>query len=134
MKMNFPFNLLLCIGLLFSLNINAQQSNPLLAKWAGPYGGVPAFDKVKVEDFKPALETAIEGYLAEIDKIAQNKSKPDFQNTIAALEKSGQTYGQLLTIYGIWSGTMKNAAFAEIEREIAPKLAAVADKIFQNEA
>ena len=44
----------------------AQASNPLLRTWTGPYGGVPAFDKVKVADFKPALEAAMARNLAEI--------------------------------------------------------------------
>src|SRR5687768_10170776 len=35
------------------------QANPLLAKWEGPYGGVPPFDKIRIADFKPALETAM---------------------------------------------------------------------------
>ena len=43
----------------------------LLAKWEGPYGGVPPFDKVRVEDFKPAMEAAMAENLAEIDKITE---------------------------------------------------------------
>ena len=41
--------------------------NPLLKPWVGPYGGVPPFDAVKVENFKPALEAAMAEQLAEID-------------------------------------------------------------------
>ena len=62
----------------------AAAENPLLAKWTGPYGGVPPFDKVKVADFKPALETAMAENLQEIDAIADNPAKPDFENTIVA--------------------------------------------------
>src|SRR6185295_12985881 len=45
----------------------AKLQSPLLAPWSGPYGGVPPFEKVKVEDFKPALETGMAEALAEID-------------------------------------------------------------------
>lgn len=47
-------------------------SNPLLAKWEGPYGGVPPFDRVQVALFKPALESAMAEQLAEVDRIAKN--------------------------------------------------------------
>src|SRR5688500_8388459 len=57
----------------------ATPSIPLLAEWTGPFGGVPAFDKVRVADFKPALESAMAGSLAEIDRIANNPAPPTFQ-------------------------------------------------------
>ena len=65
-------------------------SNPLLREWTGPYGGVPPFDQVKVEEFKPALLAAMEQHLEEVDAIANRKDAPTFDNTIAALERSGQ--------------------------------------------
>ena len=64
----------------------ATADNPLLATWTGPYGGVPPFDKVKVEHFKPALEAAMAENLTEVDKIAAQTEPPTFENTIAALE------------------------------------------------
>lgn len=107
--------------------------NPLVAEWSGPFGGVPAFDKVKVADFKPALEEAMAEQLAEIDKIANNSEPPSFENTIAAMERAGSKMERVSTIYFIWSGNMKDAAFAAVEREMAPKFAALGDKITQNE-
>ena len=64
-------------------------SNPLLEEWHGPSGGVPPFDRVQIADFKPALETAMAKNLVEIDKIAMQTAPPTFENTIAALERSG---------------------------------------------
>src|SRR5260370_42579276 len=61
--------------------------NPLLAKRTGPYGGVPQFDKFKVEQFKPALEPAMAEQPEESDKIAQHQAPPDLNNTIAAMER-----------------------------------------------
>ena len=103
--------------------------NPLTTKWEGPYGGIPPFDKVKIEDFKPALEAAMAENLAEIDKITANKAAPTFENTIAALEKTGHTLERVSTIYDIWSSNMSTAEFEPIETEMAPKLAAFGDKI-----
>lgn len=106
----------------------------LLALWAGGHGGVPAFDKVKVADFKPALEAAMAENLAEINAIASNPAAPTFENTIAAMERSGQTLTRVSAIYDIWSGTLNDAAFSAVETEMAPKLAAFSDQITQNAA
>ena len=111
----------------------ADQS-PLLAPWAGAHGGVPAFDKVKVADFKPALEAAMTENLAEIAAIANNPEAPIFENTIAAMERAGHTLTRVSAIYDIWSSTLNDPAFAAVEREMAPKLAAFNDQITQNPA
>ncbi|MDT5156687.1 MAG: peptidyl-dipeptidase Dcp [Acidobacteriota bacterium] len=112
----------------------AQQKNPLLAEWAGPYGGVPPFDRVEVAQFKPALEAAMNENLSEVDKIAANPAPPDFENTIAALERTGHTLDRVQTVYGVWSSTMNGPEFQGVQREMAPRLAAFNDKITQNEA
>ena len=108
--------------------------NPLLAEWTGPYGGVPRFDLVKVEYFKPALEAAMEENLSEIDRIANDKAAPTFENTIVALERGGQALDRVSRIYGVWGSTMASPEFQVVQREMAPKLAAFGDKITQNEA
>ena len=109
-------------------------ANPLTAKWEGPYGGIPPFDKVKVSDFKPALEAAMAENLAEIDKITANKDAPTFANTIEALEKSGTTLDRVTTIYGIWGSNMSSPEFEPVETEMDPALAGHQDKITQNDA
>src|SRR5262245_35981854 len=84
----------------------AEAKNPLLAPWTGPYGGVPPFDKVRVEDMKPALEEGMAEQLAEIDKIAANREAPSFENTIAAMERTGRALDRASRIYGIWGNNM----------------------------
>jgi peptidyl-dipeptidase Dcp len=106
--------------------------NPLLAPWVGPAGGVPPFDRVRVADFKPALEAAMAENLAEIDDIAANPAAPTFDNTVAALERCGHTFKRVSAIYGVWSSTMSTDDFQAVEREMQPKLAAFSDKIHQN--
>src|ERR1043165_6897498 len=110
-----------------------ETENPLLAKWEGPFGGVPPFDRVQIALFKPALESAMTEQLAETDRIANDPAAPDFENTIAALERTGRTLDRVTTLYGIWSSTMANPEFQAVQREMAPRLAAFNDRITQNE-
>lgn len=117
-----------------SVSAETQATNPLVAEWTGPYGGVPPFDKVKIADFKPAIEEAMDEQLKEIDAIANNRAVPTFENTIAAMERAGAKLDRVATIYYIWSANMKTPEFGAVEREMAPKFAALADKITQNEA
>ncbi len=115
--------------------VSAQQpANPLMAKWTGAYGGVPAFDKVKVADFKPALEAAMAEQLADIDKIAKNTAPPTFENTIAEMERAGETLERVTTYYFIWAANMSTPDHQAVQREMAPKLAGLQDQIYQNEA
>src|SRR5215212_3682753 len=116
-------------------NSNAMtDENPLLAKWEGPYGGVPPFDRVQIALFKPALEAAMAEQLTEIQRIAADPAPPDFDNTFAALERSGRTLDRVGTLYGVWGSTMSSPEYQVVEREMAPRLAAFKDQITQNEA
>jgi peptidyl-dipeptidase Dcp len=108
--------------------------NPLLEEWTGPYHGVPAFDRYRVEHFPPALEAAMAGQLAEIDGIAASPQPPDFENTLAALERAGRTLQRVLTVYGVYGTTLATPEFQAVEREMAPRLAAFQDRVTQNEA
>jgi peptidyl-dipeptidase Dcp len=111
----------------------AASQNPLLAAWTGPHGGVPPFDRVRVEHFRPALEAGMAENLAEVQRIAANPAPATFDNTIAALERAGRTLDRVSTAYGVWSSTMNTPEFQVVEREMAPKLAAFSDQITQNE-
>jgi peptidyl-dipeptidase Dcp len=112
----------------------AQTTNPLLAPWTGPYGGVPPFDAASVELLGPAMEAAMAEELAEIEAIANNPEPPTFENTLAALERAGRTKDRVDTIYGIYSSSLATPEFQALEREMEPRLAAHRDRINQNEA
>src|SRR4026208_414251 len=116
-----------------AMNLN-PDNNPLLAKWEGPFGGVPPFDRVQIALFKPALEAAMAEQLAETDRIAKNTAAPDFENTIVALERTGKTLDRVGTLYGVWAATMASPDYQLVQREMAPRLAAFQDQITQNEA
>ena len=110
-----------------------ELDNPLLQDWSGPYGGVPDFTKYKVSDFKPAIEFAIQEKLNEIDAIANNTEKPTFQNTITALELSGEKLERIHAVYGIYRSNLSTPEFNIVDTEMSPKLAAINDKLYQNE-
>jgi peptidyl-dipeptidase Dcp len=112
----------------------AVEGNILLADWTGPYGGVPAFDKMELDALKPALEAGMAMNLEEIDEIAKNPEPPTFENTIVAMEGAGRDLDRVLTYWGIWRANRSTPEFREIQGEMAPKLAEFRSKITQNEA
>jgi len=123
---------LLTFSAVEAAEMKTAAANPLLAPWTGPYGGVPAFDKVKVADLQPALEAAMAQQLVAIEQIANDPATPNFANTIAALERSGRALERVSTVYGVYSSTLNDEAVQAVEREIEPKLAAFSDQITQN--
>ena len=116
-------------------NMNSDENtNILLEEWTGPYGGVPAFDKMNIADIKPAFEKAMALKLNEIDEITSNTEVPTFENTIVSLEKSGEELSRIYKYYGIWSANMSSPEFREIQGEMAPLLSEFSSKISQNSA
>lgn len=114
--------------------VTANQTNPLLQPWTGPYQGVPAFDQMQLADLKPALEQGMAEHLADIDKITANPDAATFDNTIVALEGIGKALDRVFTYYGIWSSNKSSEEFRAIQREMAPKLSEFSSRITQNEA
>jgi peptidyl-dipeptidase Dcp len=107
------------------------QSNPFYARSPLPYQ-YPAFDKIKDADYMPAFEEGMRQQIAEMDAIANNKAAPTFENTIVAMEKSGQVLGRVATVFFNMSGSNKNDAIDKIESEVSPKLSAHSDAINLN--
>ena len=112
---------------------STTMENDLLQKWTGPYGGVPAFDQMKLEDLKPAIEKGMEMHLQEIEKIANNPAPATFDNTILAMEQAGEPLNRAFTYYGIWSSNRSSPEFRVIQEELAPKISEYSSKISQNE-
>ncbi|WP_291724026.1 M3 family metallopeptidase [Bernardetia sp.] len=114
-------------------NTETTTENVLLQEWTGNYGGVPAFDKVKLEDVKPAMLKGMEMNLADIEKIANNPEPATFENTIEEMERAGQALDRAFTYYGILSSNMSSPEFREIDAELSPKFSEFQSKITQNE-
>ncbi len=114
--------------------VKLMTNNVLLQEWTGPYGGVPAFDKMKVDDIKEAAEIGMTMNLEEIDAIANNPEAPTFENTIEAMERAGAALNRGFSYYGILSSNMSSPEFRKVQAELAPKLSEFRSKISQNEA
>jgi peptidyl-dipeptidase Dcp len=110
------------------------EENALLQPWEGPHGGVPAFDRMDLADLEPAIDRAIELHLGELDAIVRDSSPPTFDNTIVAMERSGEAMRRVEAYYGIWSSNMSTPEFRAIDERIAPKLSDYESKITQNAA
>ena len=106
----------------------------MLKPWEGAYQGIPAFDRVKVADVKPAMLKAMELSLEEMEAIASNSEPPTFENTIEEMERSGAPLDRAFAYYGVFSSNLSSPEFREVQSELAPLFSEFQSKITQNEA
>lgn len=98
-----------------------MSDNPLLAKWTTPFE-IPPFNRIEMAHFSDGFEKSMATNRAEIDAIAENPDAPSFDNTIGALEGSGDDLSKVASTFFNLSGSNTNDELQKIEREIAPKL------------
>jgi len=110
----------------------SMKNNPFLRKSPLQYQA-PEFDKIKDEHFKPAFDYGLKEQLANIDKIVSNPAAPTFENTVLALENSGEVLGRATIIFYNLTGSNTNDTLQKIEETYAPIFAAHSDKINLNE-
>ncbi len=96
-------------------------ANPLLKTYKTPYQTAP-FDKIKITDYEPAFESAMKSQNSEIHNIVNNKVKPTFQNTIEALEYSGEELNKVSSVFFNLLSAESNDEMMEISQRIQPKL------------
>jgi len=108
------------------------SSNPFMKKSKLQYE-TPEFDKIKNEHFKPAFEFGLKQHDAEILKIANNSEAPTFENTIVALEKSGEVLKRTVITFSNLTSANTNPTLQALDEEYAPIFAAHSDKMFLNE-
>jgi peptidyl-dipeptidase Dcp len=108
-----------------------MADNPLLTESSLPYH-IPPFDKIKDEHFVPAIEAGMRDQLKEIEPIANSSEKATFDNTIVALERTGQLLDRAQRTFSNLNACDTNPARQKIDKEMAPKLAAHRDEIFLN--
>ena len=106
-------------------------SNPFYAESTLPFHA-PPFDKINDEDYQPAIEAGMAEQLSEINKIADNPAAPTFENTLAAMEKTGQLFQRAIAAFGAVTGANTNPVLQKVQADEAPKLAAHADAIYLN--
>jgi peptidyl-dipeptidase Dcp len=108
-----------------------SPSNPFLKESTLPYQ-VADFDKIKDEDFKPAIEEGMKIHLNEISRIADNTETPTFENTLVEMEKSGQMLRRVNNVFGLLTSANTNDLLQKVQEELAPKQAAHQDAIYLN--
>ena len=104
-------------------------SNPFYAPSSLPFQA-PPFDKVKDSDYQPAIEAGMAQQREEVRAIAQNPAAPTFENTLVALEKSGELLRRVTQIFNGVTGANLNPELQKVQEIEAPKLAAHNDAIF----
>lgn len=110
-----------------------QTSNPLLQPADNAYG-VPAFDKVQLKDYAPAFDEAIKAYQDEVVAIINNPEAPTFQNTVAALDRSGLLLQQ---VEGVFFNVLEadgNEEMDKIAEEVQPKCTAAQDAVYMSDS
>jgi peptidyl-dipeptidase Dcp len=107
--------------------------NPAISVWEGPLG-LPEFNKIADADFEAALANAFPAHLAEMDAIADNPAIPNFENTIVALEKSGELLDRAAGIFWNLTGSNTNEALQALERKLSPEFSRHYSAITMNPA
>ena len=119
------------IHLVFAATPDFGPSNPFFAPSTLPFHA-PPFDKIRNEDFQPAIEAGIAQQEGEIQRIAENPDAPTFENTMVAMEKSGQLLDRVMAVFSGITGANTNDTLQKVRTIEAPKLAAHRDFIFLN--
>jgi peptidyl-dipeptidase Dcp len=142
MRASLPFRAnFSSFALIALLSINAAATeptsstvtNPLLTESSLPYH-LPPFAAIKDEHFGPAFEKGMEDELEEVANIVGNPAAASFDNTIVALERSGELLDRVETVFGILTGAYTNLALDQLEASLSPRLATHRDAIYLNRA
>ena len=107
------------------------MTNPLLQDWNTPFG-VPPFDKIKSDDYLPAIREAIKLHNKEIEAILSNTEAPTFKNTIEALAISGELLNQITNTFFAVEAANTNDVLKRDKKIISPELTAHQDEISLN--
>lgn len=105
--------------------------NPFLTEYSTPFG-VPPFDEIKVEHYKEAFLQGMEEQKKEIDVIVNQRSMPDFENTIAALDQSGRLLSKVRSVFYGLNSANTNDEMQALSKELSPILSAHGDDISLN--
>ena len=110
----------------------ADTGNPFLSEFETPYG-TPDFDRIKVEHYEPAFLKGIEQQNGEIKAIVENPEEPSFENTIVALDNSGEILARVSGVFFALTEADTNDEMMALEAKIAPMLSEHSDNIFLNQ-
>ena len=109
-----------------------QTPNPFFEQWSTPYG-VPPFESIKNYHYQPAFERAMSLHLEEIEAIVAQAEEPTFENTVAAMDRSGRMLSDVTNVFSMICAAETNDELQELEGIIMPQLAAHSDAILMND-
>lgn len=110
----------------------AVSDNPLLADWDTPYG-IPPFSEISTEDYMPAIDAGIAEMRSDISDIVENDEPPSFENTIVALDQSGQLLSKVSAVFNNITNTDTTDELRALESEVGRKLTEESDAIYLNQ-
>lgn len=114
-------------------DMSAQtRQNPFMVPYDTPFE-IPPFDKITYDDYLPAIEKGIADQKKEIEAIASNPATPTFDNTILAMEKSGQLLDKVMLVFGALDETDNNEHMLAISEKAYPMVSAASDEIMMND-
>ncbi len=121
-------------GITMNAEAKTPSMGPLLDPWVGPHSGLPRFDRVRKQDFKPALMKGMDLARDEIRRLTAQRSMGTFENTIEPFEDMGRPLGRATNFFYVYTSNMNDKEMQKIEEEMAPILSAFNDEIIQNDA
>ena len=108
-----------------------KEQNPFLQEWDTPYG-IPPYDKIKIEHYMPAIKAGIAQHEAEIQAIIDNPAAPTFENTVAALELSGDILTKVMGVLYNVAETENSPELEAVVEEATPLQSEHSDNIYMN--
>lgn len=123
----------LCLsGILLFSGTTMKAENPFFGEYNTPYN-IPPFEKIQIADYMPAFEEAIAQHNQEIAAIVNNRTVPDFENTIVALDNSGEMLEKVSYVFSGLYEVVSTPEFQKVGAQVFPMLAAHSDEIKMNE-
>lgn len=110
----------------------ASHVNPFLTPYDTPFQ-IPPFERIEISDYLPALKEGIRQQKEEIEAIVNNLQKPTFDNTILAMEKSGELSSRVMSVFGSLSECMSSPEMESVAEEFFPLYSAANDEIMMND-
>ena len=105
--------------------------NPFLNEYETPFK-IPPFEEIEFAHYEPAFDIGMKEHLKEIEEIANNQQEPTFENTIEAMERSGETLDKVANVFFNLLGSNTNDDMDALAMKISPKLSAHNDSILLN--
>ncbi|MFW6096270.1 MAG: M3 family metallopeptidase [Bacteroidota bacterium] len=108
-----------------------DESNPFFSEYNTPFG-VPPFEEIEIEHFKPAFEKAMEEQNAKIESIVNTEAEPTFENTIVPMVYSGESLSKVSSVFYGLNSANTNDEMQELAQEMSPELSSHRDAISMN--